>query len=164
MKRPALLLPLSVLAAAPARAEAPATNAVPRVAELLSDGTICDPFRMASVGEEAAGLISHMAKKGVTEAFDAAVAASTNSSARVRRNAVWAFPIVRGRAATNAVPHLLALVRDHDRETRNRAARALSGIRMEPFGNDPGAKRLFRKTSPFTKPLQTLAPENAVTK
>ena len=132
--------------------DAAATIALPRVAELLSDGTICDPFRMASVGEEAAELISHMAEKGVTEAFDAAVAASTNRNARVRRNAAWAFPIVRGRAATNAVPHLLVLLRDRDRETRNRAAQALSGVRMEPFGNDPGRWMHWYEHSDWTSP------------
>ena len=107
-----------------------------RVGELLSDGCVWDPFCMATVGEEAAGLLDCI---GGEAAFDIAVSASTNRSATVRRNAVWAFPEERGRATTNAVPFLKALLFDKDRVVRNRAAKSLSGLDMSKFGDSPEA-------------------------
>lgn len=108
--------------------------AYPRVEELLSDNLIYDPFKMARVGEEAAFLLSYFDDE---KAFDIAVAATTNRSTVVRRNAAWAFARgENGRAATNAVPILKKLLTDKDRTVRDRAARELSGVDMSMFNYD----------------------------
>ena len=124
--------------------------ALPRVGELLSDGSIWNPFCMASVGEEAAGLLDHI---GGETAFDIAVSASTNRSATARRNAVWAFPLERnGRATANAVPVLKALLSDKDRVVRNRAAKSLSGLDMSKFGDSPEAWLHWYENSAWHSP------------
>ncbi|MBR1608958.1 MAG: HEAT repeat domain-containing protein [Kiritimatiellae bacterium] len=107
----------------------------PRLEELLADRFVWDPFRMASVGEEAAGVLRRI---GGNKAFSLAVAATTNRNVVVRRNAVWAFPFQRnGRATSEAAPFLEKLLHDKDKTVRNRAAKSLSGMDMSLFGNDP---------------------------
>lgn len=123
---------------------------LPRIAELLSDNVLWDPFSGARVGEEAAGLLDHI---GGEKAFEIAVAASTNRNTTARRNAIWAFPTgTNGRVATNAIPVLKTLLTDKDDITRNRAAKSLSGLDFSKFNGNQEAWSHWFENSGWKSP------------
>ena len=85
-----------------------------------------------------------------------------------RRRAEYVSKYVRARGRLQKHPNLLGFSRIFPNTRMAGANPAIfllsSAGTPRLVGNLVEQKRLFRKTSPFTKPLQTLAPENAVTK